>query len=178
MKKLGKLICIPLCIILFTSQSSGQSLDNLKAINQTWEKFYEAFESLDYKLLQEIHAKELVRVSGGKRISNYDTCMDNYKKSFERAQKEGVSNIISLRFFERVYNDSMASERGIYKLTRTEKTGEKKNYYGQFHVVLIKKGAMWKIVMDYDSNEGNTIGEEAYLRAHAIDAYDKFIQKQ
>lgn len=99
MKKLGKLICIPLCIILFTSQSSGQSLDNLKAINQTWEKFYEAFESLDYKLLQEIHAKELVRVSGGKRISNYDTCMDNYKKSFERAQKEGVSNIISLRFF-------------------------------------------------------------------------------
>lgn len=72
----------------------------------------------------------------------------------------------------------MASERGIYKLTRTEKTGEKKNYYGQFHVVLIKKGAMWKIVMDYDSNEGNTIGEEAYLRAHAIDAYDKFIQKQ
>ncbi len=178
MKKLGKLICIPLCIILFTSQSSGQSLDNLKAINQTWEKFYKAFESLDYKLLQDIHAKELVRVSGGKRIVNYDTCMDNYKKSFERTQKKGTSNTISLRFFERVNNGSMARERGIYKLTRVESTGETKSYYGQFHVVLIKKDNIWKIVMDYDSNEGNTIGEEAYLRAHAIDAFDKFIQKQ
>ncbi|WP_367277954.1 hypothetical protein [Winogradskyella sp.] len=66
--------------------------------------------------MAEIHSKDLVRVSGGRRILDYDTYIDNYKVGFERNKATGQTSDISLRFFERVYSATMASERGIYKL--------------------------------------------------------------
>ena len=171
-----KFFALFLFLIVFTNQSNSQSLNNLKEINKTWEKFYMAFDSLDYKLMAEIHSKELVRISGGKRISDYETYINSYKTRFEKAKNNNVSNNISLRFFERVNNDSIASERGIYKLIIIDNQENKQSYYGQFHVIFKKEDGMWKILMDYDSNEGDTIREKEYLNAHAIDELNKFVK--
>jgi len=154
--------------------SFSQTKTNLEDINTTWEKFYKAFETLDYTLMAEIHSKDLVRVSGGKRILDYDTYINNYKTGFERDKAAEQTSTISLRFFERINNNTNASERGIYKLVRNKATDNEQVYYGQFHVLLKKSDGIWKITMDYDSSEGGTIGEEQYQNAFAINDFEKF----
>lgn len=167
-----KWILLILLCVAFSNQSNSQSLDNLEEINTVWKKFYLSFESLDYKLMAEIHSNNLIRISGGESITDYKNYIKNYKKRFEYAKE----NKISLRFFERINNDSIASERGIYKLIRIENGKDKQTYYGQFHVLLAKEKTEWKILMDYDSDEANSIGEEDYLKAYDINDLDRFTQ--
>lgn len=164
-----------LLLIIFANQGNAQSLNTLKEINEVWEKFYRAFDSLDYTQMAQIHSKKLIRISGGTRISDYDTYINNYKRQFAGARENGITNRISLRFFERINNDSIASERGIYKLTRTQNEQIENTYYGQFHVLFIKENNKWKILVDYDSSERNTIGEKDYIKASGIDEFDSFI---
>ncbi|WP_412560315.1 YybH family protein [Winogradskyella sp. MIT101101] len=166
---------IPIVVLIFSTTSiCAQNLDNLKAINAVWGKFYKAFETLDYTLMADIHAEDLVRVSGGKLILDYETYITNYKTNFERSKATGQTSDISLRFFERINNNSTASERGIYKLTRNKGTENEQSYYGQFHVLFKKIDGEWKITLDYDSSEGGTTGEDDFNKAFAIDDFEKF----
>jgi len=167
-----------LFLLLFTfANSEAQSEIHLKEINQVWEKFYNAFDSLDANLMAEIHSKKLIRISGGKHIKNYQEYIRGYKANFDKAKKNSVTNKISLRFFERINNDSIGSERGIYKLTKLTNRENKQTFYGKFHVLLTKEDGNWKILMDYDSDENNSIGEKEYLSAHGINELEHFIQK-
>lgn len=170
-----RLLAFIFSVLFFSSQAQNQTETNLEELNLVWSKFYAAFDSLDYTKMAEIHSKELIRISGGKRITNYENYINNYKRRFKQAKEEQVTNKISLRFFERIQNDSVASERGIYKLIRTDKNQTSKAYYGQFHVLFIKEYNEWKILMDYDSNENNTIDEEAFNNAKDILDFDYFI---
>ncbi|WAC01147.1 hypothetical protein N7U66_13405 [Lacinutrix neustonica] len=165
-----------LFLILFTKHSDAQTRNNLKDINATWQKFYQAFETLDYTLMAQIHSKALIRISNGQNILDYNTYISNYKKRFKDAKKNNSTNNISLRFFERINNDSIASERGIYKLIVHEDKSNEKAYYGQFHVILKKEVGQWKITLDYDSSEFNTIGANDYAKAHGIEALDVFVK--
>lgn len=164
-------------LIASVHQSKSQSVENLEAINTVWKKFYLAFETLDHKPMAEIHSKDLIRISGGQRILDYDTYIDNYKAQFERLKTNNITNQISLRFFERLNNDSIASERGIYRLTRHKDKTDKQVYYGQFHVILKKDNGTWLISMDYDSSEANTIGEDDYKKAYDITDFKPFIKQ-
>ena len=163
-----------LFFFLSTYQINAQSHKNLLEINKVWSVFYEAFSKLDDTLMAKIHSKNLVRISGGKNILDYDSYINNYKKGFEASKNTNQTSDISLRFFERINNNSKASERGIYKLIRNKGKKNEKAYYGQFHVIFVKENNKWKILMDYDSNEGNTIGEEEFLKAHTIDNFEEF----
>jgi len=175
---LNKSMFFILFITIFSNYGITQTTNNLKEINEVWYKFHQAFDSLDYKLMAEIHSEDLIRISGGRRISDYETYINNYKKRFADQKKKGETNEISLRFFERINNDSIASERGIYKLIRNKNRHDEKAYYGQFHVIMMKENGTWKIFMDYDSNESNTIGEDDYAKARGIEEIDKFVQKE
>lgn len=171
----------PLLIIVlflaFSTQAKAQSVDNLKEINLVWGKFYKAFSTLNYKLMADIHSKKLVRISGGKNIIDYETYINNYKSGFKRDVNNKSTSDISLRFFERINTKSTASERGIYQLVRNKGKANEQTYYGQFHVILAKENGEWKITMDYDSNESDTIDKEDYDKAYAIDDFEKFIKK-
>jgi len=165
-----------LFLMVFPHKSYSQSVTNLKEINKVWSAFYKAFDSLDYKPMAVIHSKKLIRISGGKNIIDYDTYINNYKSKFHNARKKKQTSKISLRFFERINNDSIASERGFYKLIRNKNKANQQTYYGQFHVILKKENRVWKISMDYDSDEGNSITEKQYLQAYGITDYYKFIK--
>ncbi len=167
-------LSILFCIV-FSTNSHSQSEPHLKDINKVWAKFYLAFETLDSEPMAEIHSKKLIRISGGKRILDYKSYITNYKATFQNSKHNNVTNTIALRFFERINNDSTASERGIYKLTRNKGQNNEKSYYVKFHVLFIKEEGAWKILMDYDSTEGDTIGETDFLKAYAIDDLKAFI---
>lgn len=172
-----RLSLIALFIISIPLKINAQSLNNLKEINTVWGKFYQAFDSLDYKLMAEIHSKKLIRISGGKRITDYHSYIDNYELRFQRAKENKITNKISLRFKERINNDSIASERGVYKLNVTNIKKETQIYYGAFHVLFIKENGIWKILMDYDSNEDGKVGEKEYKTAFKINELEAFVQE-
>ena len=162
-----------LVFILMSICSTAQSIDVFKQINSdVWYRFYAAYDSLDYTISEAIHTSDVIRIPANQgEIIDYKSYMDGIKRSFEQAAEKGETRSIALRFFERLANDSIASERGIYRFTLNKGTTKERNYYGQFHVLLVKRGGKWKILMDYDSNENNTIGEEEFMSAYAMDNF-------
>ena len=174
---LKKIILSTLLLIVFGNVCHSQTKNNLEDINLVWSKFYQAFDKLDHTLMAEIHSKDLVRISGGQRISDYNTYIKRYKSNFAISKEKEVTNNISLRFFERINNDSVASERGVYRLIRNKGKDDEKAYYGQFHVIFKKEHGEWKILMDYDSTEGNTIDEKDYQAASDINDFTSFIKE-
>lgn len=164
-----------LCINTFVL-AQGEILNKIN--EEVWSKFCKSFETLDLQLMEEIHNKELYRIpADGRVILNYEEYMEGYRSWFAQAKKDNTLLNISLRFFERICNESSASERGIYRLTINEGRDNEQFFYGKFHVLLKKENDIWKILMDYDSNEGNTVGEKDFNMASAMDEVEKFSKK-
>ena len=163
---------IILCFFL-GNLAFSQGSNELKLINQhIWQPFTKAFETLDYKLFESIHDSSLLRVSGDqKTIRTFKTYLDGYEQRWKNSTRKQT---ISFRFLERISNDNYASERGIYKLTLDSGTKQERSFFGKFHVLHRKINGQWKIILDYDSNEENTIDEKSYLSAHSIDALEKY----
>ncbi|MDG5492070.1 nuclear transport factor 2 family protein [Psychroserpens sp. SPM9] len=155
----------------------AQSLRNLKEINTVWNQFYIAFNTLNHQTMAYIHSEALIRISGGRTIIDYQTYISNYKNQFQAAKSEGTTYDISLRFFERINTNTTASERGVYRLIINKEKPDEQTYYGQFHVIMKKENGDWKITMDYDSTEFDTIDEKSYLKAHAITDFEAFLKQ-
>ncbi|WP_242205018.1 YybH family protein [Aestuariivivens insulae] len=162
------------CIFLLVpNQAISQNKTCLKAINtQIWDKFTKAFETLDTNLFASLHSDDLVRVSGnGKTIRNKGAYIKSYKINWK---DKVVHQTIAFRFLERICNEETASERGIYKLTRNPNTPNEVCYYGKFHVILKQVNTQWKILVDYDSSENNTINDISFNKAFALDDFEKY----
>lgn len=159
----------------FGTSVKGQSQVRLTEINEVWKKFCDGFNSHRPELLREVHSTELIRVSGGQRVSGYEDCMRRYEASIANSLKKNVESTLTLRFIERVSDDSSSSERGIYQLKRKEPGKEQKEYYGKFHAFMRKIDGNWKIIADYDSTEGETIGEEDFYNAFHMDEINAFL---
>ena len=170
-----KLLPLPLfCLFLVISNSTFcQNKEYFKAINtHIWENFTKAFETHDVALFSSLHTEDLVRVSGdGKTIREKTAYIEGYKT---RWQNKPVPQTISFRFLERICNGKQASERGIYKLTRYPNTPDEVSYYGKFHVILKRESNLWKIQVDYDSSEQNTIDETTFKSAFALYDFERF----
>ena len=171
MKTLSTII---ICLFHFVGNTvDSQNLEHLKAINtDLWENFTKAFETLDYELFSRLHSDDLIRVNGdSKSVKGKTVYIEGYKKRW--ATKE-INQTISFRFLERISNNEKASERGIYRLTRNLNTQYEQSYYGKFHVILKKENEKWKILVDYDSSENNSIDEDSYQKAFDIEDFEKY----
>ncbi|GAA3625860.1 DUF4440 domain-containing protein [Flavivirga jejuensis] len=165
--------------LLFINQAISQNYNDLKEINsQIWNKFSKSFETVDYQLFESLHSDDLIRVNGGdyKSIRNKEAYLEGYKN---RWSNQALRQSISFRFLERVCKDGMASERGIYKFIINPGSENQKLYYGVFHVILRKEDNLWKILIDYDSSENESINEIEilYKEAFALDDFDRNIKK-
>jgi ketosteroid isomerase-like protein len=151
----------------------SQNKQQLESINQNiWQNFTKAFEIQDANLFESLHAENLIRITGdGKRIRTKSSYIDGYKQRWANTNN---TQTIAFRFLERISNETHASERGIYKLTVNKGLKNEKSYYGKFHVLLQKITNVWKIIVDYDSSENNTINETSFQKAYAIDDYEKY----
>ena len=154
----------------------AQQKERLETINkEVWYPFCKAFETLDYTILAKIHSKSLTRVTGGSgNITSYSDYIEGNKNSFQKKRQQGNTSHLTLRFFERITSENKATERGIYRNIHNKNTPDERISYGQFFVLLQKEEGVWKILLDYDSNEKGTIGIENFNKALAIDNYEKF----
>ena len=159
-------------VMAVTFSASAQS-ECLKVINdQVWAPFTKAYETHDADLFGSIHHSEFIRASGGtKSLEFKESYIDGYVRRW--ANPRGKQTI-SFRFLERFCNEETASERGIYKLTIGPGTENERSFYGKFHVILKKENGNWRLLVDYDSSEGNTINAASYEEAFAIDDLEKY----
>ena len=171
MKSMYYLLALP--ILLLSTRYTYCQKENLKDVNtQVWAVFSSSYETLDAERFESIHHDDFIRVSGNqKTISRKDGYIGGFKQRWASSKR---SQAISFRFTERINNGDIGSERGIYKFTIDPGTEKERSFYGKFHVVLKKANGEWKILVDYDSDEANTINETSYNNAHAIDAYNKY----
>ncbi|NMM47794.1 nuclear transport factor 2 family protein [Marinigracilibium pacificum] len=159
--------------IFLSFSGFGQYHDYEDINNQVWAKFEKAFVDLNPGLMAEIHSRDLARIpADNNRILNYEEYIDSFHKRFDRAKSNHIKYEIELRFIERIANGFTASERGIYQLIVINEQDEPRSYYGKFHVLLRKENGLWKILMDYDSNEGGKIGKEDFDKANEIDDFN------
>ena len=140
-----------------------------------WDPFVQAFAENSPELWVAVHSTDFIRVMGDARRvepkDKYFAGMGGMLKSFA---ERGIKSGIAFRFTERIVSPAAASERGIFEFATTNAAGNTRKSYGKFHVVSRKEGGRWKILVDYDSNEGGTINEASFLAAHAASDYSRY----
>lgn len=148
----------------------------LRDINRDiWTPFSEAYASNDAAKYISLHSKEFVRANGGSKSSlDLAGYAAQSERSFAWALDNGSRTSIEFRFFERFASATTASERGYFKYTSYPKEGAPWIGYGKFHVFLRKENGVWKILTDYDSDEGGKVGEADYKAAAAVDDFSRF----
>ncbi len=172
--------CLLFCLHLARAQSPAD-IALLKSLNDdVWIPFSASWVSGDVEQYIALHSDHLVRCSGGgeteiKNLSEY--ALQN-RNSFKRDKEKGNRPTIGFRFLERVVNAEMASERGIYHYENTNTQGEKWEGYGKFHVIERREKGRWKILVDYDSNEGDTIGKDDWDAAFAPDDWNVLLPEE
>ena len=159
-------------IILFTctvGQVTGQSIQ--QAINdQVWKPFITAYNNYDTEGFMAVHSKDVIRSPrDAKIVLTWNEYFEQQKRADDQEKKSGSKRQLGLRFTERIANDNQAIEVGIYKGTTTDKIGNVRTFYGRFYVALRKENGIWKILVDTDSSDGNTIDEEEYLQARSME---------
>ncbi|MEO7990635.1 MAG: nuclear transport factor 2 family protein [Chryseolinea sp.] len=162
--------CIVFSILLLLSAESF-SQDYTKEINdQVWKPFIQTFNTFDAAGFLAVHSKDVIRSSrNSKEILNWEEYLKQQKAGDQQSIERGSKRTLELRFTERIANANQAIEVGVYKTTSRNSKGESRSFYGRFHVALRKENGVWKILVDTDSSEGNTISEKDFLSAQSIE---------
>lgn len=142
-----------------------------KEINEeVWKPFISSFTALDTDKFMSVHSKDVVRSPrDAKVLQSWDEYYKQQRASDNRHRQDGSSRSIELRFTERIANSKQAIDVGIYKTSVTNKDGKSASFFGRFHVVMRKEGEVWKILVDTDSSEGNTISEKEFMAATPLE---------
>ncbi len=151
-----------------------ENLERLREINrEIWTPFSEAYATNNADLYISLHAADFIRASGGKwaGVRNLTEYASSVKRNFTRNTENGNRAQIDFTFFERVAGVETASERGIYRSSSINKEGIKQDFYGKFHVFHRKVNGVWKIAVDYDSDEDGTIDEADFRAGLAPDVF-------
>ena len=165
-----------LFLSLSTATHAQTNADYLKQINRdVWLPFSEAYATYDAEKYKNIHTPDLIRGEGDrKRIRNFTEYMSETAANFKELKDSGSTTRLELRFLERFANAEFASERGIYYYYSKDKMGRESIGYGKFHVFLRKINGRWKIAIDYDSNEKDTVDKTVYLAAFGLEDVEKY----
>ncbi|HEY0653603.1 MAG TPA: hypothetical protein VGD65_10775 [Chryseosolibacter sp.] len=154
-----------LTFVCFAMIASAQ--DAQREINeQVWKPFIKGFNENDTKTFMAVHSKDVVRSSrDAKEVLNWN----QYFAQQERGDKADLAakrkRTLELRFTERIASAAQAVEVGIYKTSYANADGTTRSFFGRFHVVMRKEQGVWKILVDTDSSENNTISENDFLAA-------------
>lgn len=157
-------------VLLFVLPFLDSAQNIQQEINeQVWLPFIQAFGDGNTDAFMGVHSKDLIR-SGreSKEVLNWDQYYQETKQGNESRAKSKGRISIELRFTERIGNEKQAIDVGVYKTSYTRRDGTIGASYGRFHVVLRKENGKWKILVDTDSSEGNTINEQSFLAASPL----------
>ncbi|HST64197.1 MAG TPA: nuclear transport factor 2 family protein [Mycobacteriales bacterium] len=118
-----------------------------------YEPFRAAYRSYDTEAYLALHTPDLIRVGGpGRTVQGYAEVAAEVGPWFADAAATGLPLAIDFRFTERLADGDRASDRGVYRI---EVDGAV--LHGRFHTFSRKDGGRWRMVVDYDSDDGATL---------------------
>ncbi|MFN0033475.1 MAG: hypothetical protein ACKVUS_00325 [Saprospiraceae bacterium] len=160
-------ISLSVCPFFLTAQTAPDStVARLEAINRDiWTPFSEAYAAADAEKYIRLHSPDFIRATGS-QIFDLKRYAENNRAGFKRGKEAGFATTIRFAFTERVVSAEFASERGIYHYHSDNGKGQVFDGYGKFHVVERLEAGHWKILFDYDSNEGGTIDKADFDAAY------------
>jgi ketosteroid isomerase-like protein len=160
---------IVLALVLIVTHAYSQQ--SQREINEhVWKPFIKSFSERDTKSFMTVHSRDLIRSSrDSKTILTWEEYNAQSQKWDEQEKNSKSRREIELRFTERIASKDRAIEVGVYKTSYIEPDGKTRSFFGRFHVVLRKENGAWKILVDTDSSENNTISEKDFLTAAAIE---------
>ena len=157
MKKITLLLGLCLSLNIYAQSEAQKAIDK-----DVWFNFMQAYQDLDAGLFNRIHTDDVIRVPvDGNTIYIGQEYKDRNLENFNRWNGQGLKQKIEFSFISRVVKGNWAYEIGIYKLTRF-KGVQSKSYYGKFSVTLKKDAGIWKIFLDSDTSEGDSIDESDF----------------
>lgn len=160
MQKIILLFTLMMCANVAYPQTQVAAGPDQKLINQqVWFPFITAYNSLDDKAFMKVHESDVIRVVRDRQEMmigpEYARAMElnaNWNK------ENDVTRKIEFSFLERIAKDDTAFEVGYYKVTNV-RNGEQRTFYGIFTVVMKKRNGTWKILIDSDISNNNTVNE-------------------
>lgn len=156
-------------VLLCLSQLAFSQTQELEKINKdVWFNFMQAYQDLDASLFNEIHTGEVLRIPADQNIILIgQEYKDQNLETFNRWNAQKVKQRIEFSFLNRIQKGDWAYEIGIYKLTRYSSKGVN-SFYSKFNVTLKKVSGIWKIHIDSDTTELNTVNEEDFLKGSPL----------
>jgi ketosteroid isomerase-like protein len=144
----------------------------LAEINRdVWKPFVASYTAFDADAFLALYDPDLVRVDGGRGwiggLAGYGV---RTREFFTMVGGRGDVIDIAFRFVERIADGDTASERGVYRLEGTPPGEATRVMFGRFHTIARKRDGVWRILFDYDSDEGGTVDGAAFDAAHDADA--------
>jgi ketosteroid isomerase-like protein len=160
---------VTLVLLLITMNAAAQTVQ--QEINeQVWRPFLKGFNNHDTKTFMAVHSREVIRSPrDSKEVLNWNDYAAQQERSDNADKAAKRKRTLELRFTERLASKDQAVEVGIYKTSYANQDGTTQSFYGRFHVVMRKEQGIWKILVDTDSSEKNTISEKDYLAAAAME---------
>ncbi|NJC66406.1 nuclear transport factor 2 family protein [Planosporangium flavigriseum] len=148
--------------------------DVLTQINRDiWIPFSTAYAAGDPEAFIALHSPEVIRVEGnGGWIGGFEEYSGRLREWFQWVAVQEGQLEIQFRFLERHTGDDASSERGVYRLTLTYPDTDENVWYGMFHTICRKRNGVWRIALDYDSDEGGTVGEETFTSGREMEQFE------
>jgi ketosteroid isomerase-like protein len=163
--KIVKRISFLIFLLMMSPSLNAQNVQT-EINEQVWKLFIKNFNEHNTSSFMAVHSKDVIRSPrDSKSIWNWEEYSKEQAIGDQQDIKEKRKRTLELRFTERINSKNRAIDVGIYKTSYLLQDGSKQDFFGRFHVVLRKEKGFWKILMDTDSSEGNTIGEKEFLSA-------------
>ncbi|MEZ4899709.1 MAG: DUF4440 domain-containing protein [Saprospiraceae bacterium] len=146
----------PLLFVMFLPMVGfGQDLVTDTINRQVWIPFIRTYNDHDVDGFMALHHTDMMRVLQDQgdllRYVEYRTSVANAR---ERDASRQVTRQLDLHFTERTHRGNRAFEVGYYQVTITNRSGVSQEFYGLFHVVLVRENGTWRIWMDADTSVG------------------------
>lgn len=157
-----------LCLLLFCNAVVCAANDSVqRQIDaDVWVPLFAASDKFDADGFLAVQSKDLVRVSvDTNEVYGLDRYKSEIRAGFKRARERGIVRKSEIRFLQRVTSANLAYETGYFRSESIPANGEVRVRYTRFEFVLRKEGGRWKILVDKDTAEKNTITEKDYQAA-------------
>ena len=148
----------------------------LREINRdVWAPFTRGVTENVDSLYLAVHSRDYVRVQSSARlILDYTAYEDDSRPIMADLRARGTTLRLAVRFDERIANGHHASERGVVEVVSTDRDGTSRTFHTRFLVVSRKEGGTWKMLTEYHTTEGGTVGAADFQRGRAMDDVEAF----
>ncbi len=155
MRSVLSLMRVPMVILAFGLPSAGaDEAARLMELDAYWTTVARAVQEGDFKLYESTCHPDGVLVTGiKKQCYPLSKALARWKQEFDDTRAGKRESGLTLRFRQRLGDDTTAHESGMFLYTAKTADGKDIREYIHFEALLLKRDG-WKIMMEYQKSKG------------------------